>query len=209
DDLVRWTLWESAGSPLIIRRVVDYLIAHGYLHWEANGWVAEMDRIQGLRIPGGAASILMERVEALAPKHRQVLEAAAVIGESSGIDLLTGVASRSREDAYGALREVVAFGLLDESNDGKTITFPQIHLREAVYNGITERRRTELHQLVAESLEPQLLGGAAHLLGQVAYHFARATDKGKRIRYAVDAGDMAMRTIAHQGATDFYRSALE
>src|SRR5205823_3440786 len=36
-----------------------------------------------------------------------------------------------------------------------------------------------------------------------------ATDKAKGIRYAVDAGDMAMRTIAHQGATDFYRSALE
>src|SRR3954470_20026902 len=209
DDLVRWTLWESAGSPLIIRRVVDYLIAHGYLHWEANGWVAEMDRIQGLRIPGGAASILMERVEALPPKHREVIEAAAVVGESSTIDLLTSVASPSQEEAYNALREVVALGLLDESNDGKIITFPQIHLREAIYNGMTERRRTELHQRVADALEPALLGGAAHLLGQVAFHYARATDKSKGVRYAVEAGDMAMRTIAHQGATDFYRSALE
>jgi len=42
-----------------------------------------MDRIQGLRIPGGAASILMERVESLAPKHRQVIEAAAVVGEGN------------------------------------------------------------------------------------------------------------------------------
>jgi len=209
EDLVRWTLWESAGSPLIIRRVVDYLIAHGYLRWEANGWVAEMDRIQGLRIPGGAASILMERVESLDPKLREVIEAAAVVGESSNVDLLTSVASRSEEEAYRALREVVALGLLDESNDGKVITFPQIHLREAIYNAMTERRRSELHQRVADALEPALLGGAAHLLGQVAFHYARATDKAKGIRYAVQAGDMAMSTIAHQGATDFYRSALE
>ncbi len=33
DELVRWMLWESAGSPLNIRRIVDYLIAHDYLQW--------------------------------------------------------------------------------------------------------------------------------------------------------------------------------
>ena len=209
DDLVRWTLWESAGSPLIIRRVVDYLIARGYLHWEADGWVADMGQIRGLRIPGGAASILMEKVEALAPRHRELIEAAAVFGEWSGVDLLTSVASTSPEDAYHALREVVALGLLDESNDGKTITFPQIHLREAIYNGMTERHRTELHQRIAAALEPELNGGATQLLGQVAFHYARANDKIKGVQYAIAAGDMAMRTIAHQGATDFYRSALE
>src|SRR5216684_7866043 len=208
-ELVRWTLWESAGSPLIIRRVVDYLIAHGYLQWEAEGWVAEMDRIQGLRIPGGAASILMEKVEALEPQHRELLEAAAVFGEWSGVDLLTSVASASLEDAYRALREVVALGLLDESNDGKTIVFPQIHVREAIYNAMTERRRTEMHQRVAAALEPLLNAGSTHLLGQVAFHYSRAGDKNKGVRYAVEAGDMAMRTIAHQGATEFFRSALE
>jgi Nif-specific regulatory protein len=209
EELVRWTLWESAGSPLTIRRVVDYLIARGYLHWEADGWVAEMDLIQGSRIPGGAASILMEKVEALDPRHRELIEAAAVFGEWSGVDLLTSVAASSPEDAFSALREVVALGLLDESNDGKTITFPQIHLREAIYNAMSERRRTELHGRIAAVLEPELNDGATQLLGQVAFHYARANDKTKGVQYAVAAGDMAMRTIAHQGATDFYRSALE
>jgi Nif-specific regulatory protein len=208
-ELVRWTHWESAGSPLIVRRVVDYLIAHGYLRWEADGWVAEMDRIESLRIPGGAASILMERVDALAPRHREIIEAAAVFGESSRVDLLTSVAANSQEDAFRGLREVVSLGLLDESNDGKTITFPQIHLREAVYNAMSERLRTDLHQRVAAAMEPLLKSGSTHLLGQVAFHYARANDKVKGVQYTVEAGDMAMRTIAHQGATDFYRSALE
>ena len=139
-----------------------------------------MDRIQGLRIPGGAASILMEKVEALAPSIASVLEAAAVFGESSSVDLLTSVASASQEEAYRALREVVALGLLDESNDGKTITFPQIHLRDAVYNAMTERRRTELHQRVADALEPALHGGATQLLGQVAYPLRARQRHGQR-----------------------------
>lgn len=209
DELVRWTLWESAGSPLNIRRVVDYLIAHSYLYWTASGWVADMDRIEGLRIPGGAGSILMEKVEALPPEMRSVIEAAAVFGESSGVDGLTAVAGTSAEDAYVALRGVVSLGLLDESNDGKTITFPQIHLREAIYNAMTERRRTELHLRIAEVLETALTAGATHILGEVAYHYARANEQVKGVQYSVEAGDLAMRTIAHEGATEFYRSALE
>jgi Nif-specific regulatory protein len=209
DELVRWMLWESAGSPLNIRRVVDYLIAHGYLYWQPAGWVAEMSRIEGLRIPGGASSIMLERVDALAPQQRAVMEAAAVLGESSGVDPLTSVTGSSPEEAYNALRDLLEVGLLDESNDGKTISFPQIHLREAVYNSTSDRRRTELHQRVAAFLEPALEAGATHLLGQVAFHYARANDQVKGVRYAIEAGDLAMRTIAHQGATEFYRSALE
>jgi len=29
DEFVRWMLWESAGSPLNIRRVIDYLSQRG------------------------------------------------------------------------------------------------------------------------------------------------------------------------------------
>ena len=101
---------------------------------------------------------------------------------------------------FRALREVVALGLLDESNDGKTITFPQIHLREAVYNAMTERRRTELHQRAAAALEAALMAGSTHLLGEVAFHYARANDRSKGVRYSVEAGDLAMRTIAHRGS---------
>ncbi|MEK6372266.1 MAG: sigma 54-interacting transcriptional regulator [Acidobacteriota bacterium] len=209
DEFVRWMLWESAGSPLNIRRVVDYLIAHDYLRWQPAGWVADIERLRGLRIPGGAASILMEKVDALAPNERGALEAAAVFGEVSDVDLLTSVGAPTREETYVALRSVIEQGLLDESSDGKTVTFPQIHLRDAIYNAMTERRRAELHQRAANALEPALAAGAQQLLGQVAFHFARANDTVKGIRYSVEAGDLAMRTVAHQEATDFFRSALE
>src|SRR5207244_12718084 len=83
------------------------------------------------------------------------------------------------------------------------------HLRDATYKAMTERSRAELHLRAANALEPALVAGAQQYLGQVAYHFARANDTTRGIRYAVEAGDLAMRTVAHQEATDFYRSALE
>ncbi|HKO58566.1 MAG TPA: tetratricopeptide repeat protein, partial [Thermoanaerobaculia bacterium] len=209
EELVRWMLWESSGSPLNIRRITDYLIAHGFLHWQATGWVAEMERIRGLRIPGGAASILMQKVEALTAEQRLLIEAAAVIGEVSDVDLLTHVADADPETSYRILRQLIQLNLLDEATDGKTVTFPQIHLRDTIYNGMTDRRRSELHLRVGCALEPQLEAGSSQLVGQIAYHFARANDSEKGIRYSVEAGDLATRTLAHEEATEFYRTALE
>src|SRR6185436_13865415 len=93
------------------RRILDCLVTHHYLSWHPSGWVADMDRIRGLRIPGGSAtSMLMEKVEALAPEHRAMLEAAAVLGETADLELITQVVTLSREDDEGPLRRDVGPG---------------------------------------------------------------------------------------------------
>jgi Nif-specific regulatory protein len=209
DELARWMLWESAGSPLNIRRILDYLIAHRYLQWQTGAWAADMARIRTLRIPGGSASILMEKVEGLAPAQRAVLETAAVFGETISLELLTSVAGGAAEETYGYVQHLIRLGLLDESNVGGTIHFPQIHLRDAVYNAMPERRRAELHLHAGEALEPAASDGSTQLVGQVAYHFSRANDIERGTRYSIEAGDLASRTLAHEEATEFYRVALE
>jgi len=209
EEFVRWMLWESAGSPLNIRRIIDYLITHDHLQWAPNGWSVDLEDLRSLRIPSGAASILLERVEALGPRQRALLEVAATCGAVSALPMLTQISDLEPEETYQTLRELIALGLLDESADGKTIHFPQIHLRDAVYNTMNDRRRTELHLRVGNALEAMLLAGDSQLIGQIAYHFARANDAEKGIRYAIEAGDIASRTLAHAESTEFFRSALE
>lgn len=209
EDLVRWMLWESAGSPLTVRKIADYLIAHEYLRWQADGWRADMSRIKELRLPGGAAALLMEKVENLTPDRRLLLEAAAVFGEVSSVDRLTAIVGGDPQTTFQNLRDLVQRGLLDESRDLLTVSFPQSHLRDALYTAMTERRRSEMHLRAGNSLEPELIEGSTQLLGQVAYHFARANETDKGTRYAIEAGDLAMRTVAYQEAAEFFRSALE
>ncbi|MGZ5473805.1 MAG: sigma 54-interacting transcriptional regulator, partial [Thermoanaerobaculia bacterium] len=209
DELARWMFWESTGTPLHIRRIVDYLIAHEYLTWQPSGWTADMERIRTLRMPGGFSVILMESVETLAPAERGILEIASVYGESMELELLTKVSDLDAESTYAAVRALDRDRLVDESNDGRTITFPQIHLRDAVYNAMPERRRIDLHLRIAEALEPASNDGSMQLTGQVAYHFARANEIERGTRYSIEAGDLATRTLAHEEATEFYRVALE
>ncbi len=209
DEFARWVFWESAGTPVNIRRIVDYLIAHELLKWQPSGWSADIERIRTLRMPGGFSTILMERVENLTPAERGILEIASVYGESMELELLTKVSDLDAEATYAAVRALVRDRLVDESNDGKVITFPQIHLRDAVYNAMPERRRIDLHLRIAEALEPAANDGSMQLTGQVAYHFARANDIDRGTRYSIEAGDLATRTLAHEEATEFYRVALE
>ncbi|HET8797134.1 MAG TPA: tetratricopeptide repeat protein, partial [Thermoanaerobaculia bacterium] len=209
EEFGRWMLWESAGSPLNIRRIIDYLIAHEYLRWSAEGWTVDMARLHSLRIPGGSAAILAEKIEALAADPRSLLEIAAVVGETMDVELFTKVSDLPPESVYHALRDLVQKNLVDESNDGRTITFPQIHLRDAVYNSMPERRRIDVHQRVAEALEPAANDGLTQLIGQVAFHFARANDIERGMRYSIEAGDLATRSLAHEEASEFYRAALE
>ncbi len=208
-ELARWMYWESSGVPLNIRRIVDYLIAHEYLQWEPSGWTAEMGRIRDLRMPGGFGAILMEKVETLSPEQRVLLEIASVYGESMELDALTEVSDLDAELVFATVRSLDRERLVDESNDGRTVTFPQIHLRDVVYNAMPERRRMELHLRIGEALEQRANDGSSQLTGQVAYHYARANDIDRGTRYSISAGDIASRTLAHEEASEFYRVALE
>ncbi len=132
DEFVRWMLWESAGSPINIRRIVDYLINHDHLQWSPKGWSVDVEHLRALRIPSGAASILLEKVDSLDPAHRAMLEVAATSGEVSELELLTKLSDLSPERTYEIVRKLIRSNLLDESADGKSVKFPQIHLRDAV-----------------------------------------------------------------------------
>ena len=208
-EFVRWVMWESGGSPLNIRRVIDYLIAHEYLRSTASGWEIDMDRIQGLRIPGGAGAIWNERLESISEEHREVLRHASVLGEQFDVELLTRVSERPPEETFGRVRELVDLGLLDEVANEAGFRFPQVSLRESIYGATTERSRSIAHTRAGTYLESLYVDGASELLGQVAYHFARGLEPERAIDYSIKAAEQAAVALAYEQSAEFYRVALE
>jgi Nif-specific regulatory protein len=208
-ELVRWVMWESGGSPLNIRRVIDYLIGRGYVVSTPDGWSVDMDRVQYLRIPGGAGAVWADKVDSLPGEHRAILNFASVLGEQFDIGLLAWLCDEPVEAVYGKVRRIEALGLLDELSDGTGFRFPQTSLRESIYGSMSERERAEAHQRAGIDLERRYLEGANELLGQVAYHFARGTSQEEAIGYSVLAAEQAATALAHEQAAEFYRVALE
>ncbi|MCM2315525.1 MAG: protein kinase, partial [Thermoanaerobaculia bacterium] len=208
-EFVRWMMWESGGSPLNIRRVVDYLIAHEYIRSTGSGWDIDMDRIQGLRIPGGAGAIWSERLESISEDQREVLRQASVLGEQFDVELLTRVTEREPEKTYRLVRELVDLGLLDELPNDSGFRFPQVSLRESIYGATTERSRSIAHTRAGAYLEALYLEGASELLGLVAYHFARGLEPERAIDYSIKAAEQAAVALAYEQSAEFYRVALE
>ncbi|MBI2215165.1 MAG: sigma 54-interacting transcriptional regulator [Acidobacteria bacterium] len=208
-EFVRWVMWESGGSPLNIRRVVDYLIAHDYLRSTGKGWEIDMDRIQTLRIPGGAGAIWSERLESITEDQREVLRSASVLGEQFDVELLTKVSEHPPEDTFRLVMELVELGLLDEMPNDAGFRFPQVSLRESIYGATSERSRSITHTRAGEYLESLYLAGASELIGQVAYHFARGTEPERAIDYSIKAAEQAAIALAYEQSAEFYRTALE
>ncbi len=208
-EFVRWILWESGGSPLNIRRIIEHLVQSRMVFSTVDGWSADMEQIHALRIPGGAASLSVDSLDHLAERERTVLQVGAVLGESFDLNTIAKISSLAPEDTYAALRELVAANILDQSGDGRSFAFPQVSYRETVYASVPERDRASLHARVAAVLEERFEDGAYELLGQVAYHYSRANDYAKGIEHSIRAGEHASSALAHEQAAEFYRSALE
>jgi Nif-specific regulatory protein len=208
-DFIRWILWESAGSPLHVKRAIEYLIDQRMLWRIDEGWSVDMERIQNLRIPGGAAALWIESLDSLPVEQRSVLQKGAVLGDQIELTLLGHIVQLHPDELYARLHALAERGLLVEAPDGRHFNFPQLSLREMLYASGSEASRASLHRRAGEVLEGSYLEGASELLGQAAYHFARSDDHEKGIEYSILAGDLAARTLAHEQAAEFYRVALE
>jgi Nif-specific regulatory protein len=209
EEFVHWIYWETSGSPLQIRRVLEYLIRHHYLSWTSEGWQADLERIQTLRLAGGAAAFWNDQVDALDEEARLVLQMASVLGDHFDLDSLAAITEMPDETVYEQLQRLSAGTLLREDQEEGGFRFPQVSLRDAVYASLPETSRTRAHRMIAEYLEQTLPNGGSENLGLVAFHYSRSDAIDKGIEYCVRAGETASATLVHEQAAEFYRLALE
>ncbi|MDX1583632.1 MAG: protein kinase, partial [Thermoanaerobaculia bacterium] len=209
DELIHWLYWETGGSPLKIRRVLEHLIRHQYLRWTSEGWIPELDRIQTLRIAGGVAAFWSDQIDSLDPEPRRILQLSSVLGDEFDLDPLVAISDQPPDEVYDILGGLVELHMLVENREEGGFRFPQVSLRDAVYASLPEYDRTKAHRLVGLHLEEELNHSPAESLGMVAFHFSRSDDVEKGIDYSIRAGDFATAALAHEQAAEFYRTALE
>ncbi|MBW3670348.1 MAG: tetratricopeptide repeat protein, partial [Acidobacteria bacterium] len=209
EEFIHWLYWETGGSPLQIRRVLEHLIRQHYLEWTPAGWVPDLERIQTLRIAGGAAAFWSEQIDALDEEKLGILQLGSVLGDQFDLDPLVFISEKSSESTYSLLMELVELHMLVENREEGGFRFPQVSLRNAVYASLPEAERTVAHRAFGEYLERGLDSTAPEALGVVAYHFSRSDNVDKGIEYSIKAARLASVALAHEQAAEFYRLALE
>jgi DNA-binding SARP family transcriptional activator len=177
---------ESEGLPLFVS---EYLAAF-----------AAGDDPAAAPVPREMRGLLEARLAGLGAMARQLVETAAVIGRSFGLDTVRAASGRSDEEAVDGLDELVARGLVRElgSAEEPGYDFTHAKLRALVYEEIGLARRRLLHRRVADALARATPGpdGAA----PVAQHLRLAGDNAGAAERYREAGE-------HGGASGADRRA--
>ncbi len=179
----------AAGNPLFVVELVATAIASG----------------TGGAIPDSVESIVTSRIDTLSAADRLLLREASVLGMTVDLDLLADAVGEDAvrsADRWARLEPFVA------PLSPVLFTFRHEIYRQTAYNGLSYRRRREVHRSIGERLESRATdpGDVAELL---SIHFSFAGDHRRSWRYSVMAGDRARDKYANVESATLYRRALE
>ncbi|MDX6483058.1 MAG: hypothetical protein QOE95_829, partial [Gaiellaceae bacterium] len=155
----------------------------------------------GEGIPASVRDATLARVGRLGPTARELVDAAAVIGQRVGTQLLAEVAP----DSAGAVEEAVAMGVLVD--DGESLGFRHELTRQAIEGSISAPRRAELHAQVLSALAADIetadLARLAHhaeragLASEASWYAERAASEAERVGALREASLQLERALRH------------
>jgi class 3 adenylate cyclase/tetratricopeptide (TPR) repeat protein len=190
DDELGALMERGAGNPLFLQELAS----------------PEQTLDASEQMPDSVEALVATRIDGLAPGDRALLRWASVLGVSFlGVviaDVLEGdPTAASDSDAWDRLAEFVE---RDPDVPG-AFRFRHALIRDGAYEGLSFRRRRELHGRVADVLQLRT-PDAVELL---SLHYHRAGDKPATWRYSLEAGRSAQAKWANLEAAEFYERALD
>ena len=160
-------------------------------------FVSEVLRADGEELPHSARDAVLARAVQLSAAGREVLDAAALIGERVEPALLEVVTGGTIE----TLDEPVAAGLL--VRDGPVLRFRHEIARRAVEQEVGPHTAAEIHRRLLAELERSGADDA-----RLAHHAEGAFAAEAVVRYARRAGDRSAALASRREAVSQYRRAL-
>jgi predicted ATPase len=154
--------------------------------------------------------VLQERLDRLEPELRELLRVASVIGRSFLQRVLQAV-THAGSALESRLEALINLEFIHERRGTPDIEYTFKHglIQETAYNSILERRRRELHELIARSVEALFADRLEEFYAVLAYHFSQAEQWEKAQDYLIKAGDQAGRLAGNAEAVAHYQGALE
>ncbi|HEX9035615.1 MAG TPA: adenylate/guanylate cyclase domain-containing protein [Ktedonobacterales bacterium] len=146
-------------------------------------------------LPDTVQEALQERLDALAPRERAVLQAAAVAGRAFSLAMLrSALDERDAVAVAPALESLLARDLITPAGSD-SYTFRHILIRDVAYNGLARVERIRLHLAVARWLEDFAAGRLDEYVELLAYHYAEAANLARQSAVAPDAPLDASRAV--------------
>ena len=154
-------------------------------------------------LPDTLEAVLGAEIDALPRDARQVLRCAAVLGLSFRTEALELIL-RPDDIALGAVVEAELRDFIE--SDGERWRFRQALARDVAYEGLSYRRRRELHRRAGAATERLAQGRVEQVADLLARHYSAAQDVDLAWRYARLAAQRARAAYANEEAATALRA---
>jgi len=138
------------NAPLLIREFILHLHARGCLEYREGAWCFDPDQLHALPAPDGAAALMAEKLERLAPAQQRLLEIAGCMSRELEPELLAEIAESGLSETQALLSQLAADGYLIPGSRG--FRFAHARIREAAAGRVDATERARMSCRIGESL---------------------------------------------------------
>ncbi|HUN51373.1 MAG TPA: AAA family ATPase, partial [Candidatus Sulfotelmatobacter sp.] len=191
--LLPFLIERSQGNPFFMEEIVRSLAETGMLVGQRGNYrLGAADAAS--EAPATLEAVIAARVDRLPASAKELLQAAAVSGKTSGIDLLGRVTGMEPELMYRDLQLLRESGMLRDMQllPSLEIGFAHALTYEVVYRSLLRARRTALHGRVVQALEAILGERAVEHVDRLADQAFRAELWDRAVAYHLLAGSRAL-----------------
>jgi tetratricopeptide (TPR) repeat protein len=157
-------------------------------------------------LPDSLDAVIGAEIDTLPPLSRRVLRYSSVLGTSFGRGVLDELLEPEEVVLDAATRRDLARFIEPDGTDRWRFRHSVTH--DVAYQGLSYRKRRELHGRAGEVIERLAGGDTDSVAGFLALHYTEAGDHVKAWLYGVVAGDRAKGAYANVEAAGHYRRAL-
>ena len=205
DESTRRDLVERAeGNPLYLEELV-HALREGHAPERQRAWTINL---QPAELPTALESLLVARIDRLPADARRLAQTAAAIGRVFAVDLLA--LATGEQDVQRGLVQLLRAGVVSELHRYPDFECEFRHglLQEVALATLTPERKTQLYDRVASAAEQLYAQRLDDHLEQIAYYYARSSQRSKAGSYLGRAADRA-RVLGDAAAADRLSRRLE
>ena len=196
---------ESQGNPLFIVESLTMLVNDGSLTKGDGKWCLSIDKFG---TPLKIKDLILQRLSALKTKHRRILDVASVIGDKFDSILIGAVMG---QDSLQILEKLT---LIAQSTslvccEGNYYRFDHAKTREVIYDVIPTPLKIGYHAKIGERLEKVNKSILEFRVSDLAYHYQKAGNDEKSLKYALAAGKDALCKFSNAEAIKHFTYVLE
>jgi serine/threonine protein kinase/predicted negative regulator of RcsB-dependent stress response len=192
-DLLNALYQETGGNPFFIKELVMLWLDNSTLRKQNGKW--QFSGMDKTNLPKSIGDLIELKLKSLDKTISDVLSQAAVIGNEFGFVFLQAVTQLDEEELTYIIETAIKLNLIDEvgQHTEDRYCFHHTIVQQVLYEGLSKRRKRQLHERVAEALQKCFASSIEKVTPQIAYHYYYAGVPEKTFEFSVRAAEQERR----------------